>query len=109
MIGLPGEEVQIVDGSVVIYNSQFPDGFTLEEPYLTNGIKTYGLTDAKIKLADNEYYVLGDNRNASKDSRSFGPVNQDFITGKVLLRGWPFDRITVFEGQPYFYPAQTTN
>jgi signal peptidase I len=109
LIGLPGEAMQIKDGSVVIYNSQFPEGFVLEEPYLAPGLKTYGLTEEKIKLSDSEYFVLGDNRNASKDSRSFGPVDESFITGKVLLRGWPFDRVKLFEPQPYFYPAQTVN
>ena len=52
---------------------------------------------------DNEYYVLGDNRNSSKDSRSFGPVNDSYITGRVLLRGWPFDRIKLFEAPQYSF------
>lgn len=109
LIGLPGEEIEIKDGGVVIYNSEFPDGFTLDEPYLTPGVKTYGLNEDKIKLSESEYFVLGDNRNASKDSRSFGPVNKSFITGKVLLRGFPFDRVKLFEPQEYYYPAQTGN
>ena len=53
------------------------------------------------KKDEDEYFVLGDNRNSSKDSRSFGPVNESFITGRVMLRGWPFDRITKFETPIY--------
>jgi signal peptidase I len=103
LIGLPGEEVQIADGNVVIYNAENPGGFILEEPYLAEGTKTYNFSEEKVTLSDNEYFVLGDNRNSSKDSRSFGPVNQSFISGRVLLRGWPFDRITLFEAPSYSY------
>lgn len=101
LIGLPGEEVQIKEGKVFIYNEENPDGIALEENYLEDGTRTYGLSDKKTKLNENEYFMLGDNRNSSKDSRSFGPVNSSYITGKVLLRGWPFDRIQLFEAPQY--------
>ncbi len=101
LIGLPGEQVQIKEGSVYIYNQEHPDGFKLDEPYLGEGVKTYGLSEDKVVLGDNEFFVLGDNRNSSKDSRSFGPVNKSFITGRVLLRGWPFDRIHLFSAPDY--------
>lgn len=103
VIGLPGEEVQIKDGSVIVYNQTSPNGTTLDEPYLAADVKTYGLTDEKVALAANEYYVLGDNRNSSKDSRSFGPVNRSFVTGRVILRGWPFNRVKVFEAPTYSF------
>jgi signal peptidase I len=103
VIGLPGEEIQIKDGNIIIFNKTNPDGLALKEDYLSSGIKTYGLSDEKITLSDNEFYVLGDNRNASKDSRSFGPVNKSFITGRVLFRGWPFDRVKVFETPSYSF------
>lgn len=103
VIGLPGEKVQVKDGFVYIYNKEHPDGIKLEEKYLSAEVKTYGLNEDIIALSSTEYYVLGDNRNASKDSRSFGPVDQKFLTGRVLLRGWPFDRINVFSAPSYSY------
>jgi len=96
VIGLPGEEVQFKDGQIVIYNSTYPDGFVLKEDYLPADLATYDQSGAKMAVGPNEYLVLGDNRNASKDSRSFGPVNSSFITGKVLFRGWPLNEITFF-------------
>ena len=103
VIGLPGEKVQIKDGGVYIINKKNPDGIALDEPYLTSGVKTYGYSDNEItSLGDNEYYVMGDNRGSSKDSRSFGPVNKSFIIGKVFFRGWPFDKVKVFNSDPAY-------
>jgi len=101
MIGLPGESIQIKDGKVTIYNDQNPEGMTLDESYLPDDLKTYGMTSDKINLGDNEFFVLGDNRNSSKDSRSFGPVNESYLVGRVLFRGWPFNKITLFESPSY--------
>jgi signal peptidase I len=97
IVALPEEEVQIKDGKVWIYNSQEPNGFVLQEEYLSDNLNTYSNSEIKIRLDRDEYFVLGDNRSASKDSRSFGPVHDSFITGKVLFRGWPLDKITVFD------------
>jgi len=103
VIGLPGERIQIKDGSAYVYNQENPLGVKLEEPYLPSGDRTYGLNEEIITLGASEYYVLGDNRNSSKDSRSFGPVDKSLITGRVLLRGWPFSRIDVFSAPQYSY------
>lgn len=97
VIGLPGEGVQIVDGEVKIFNAANPDGFILREGYLPDDLTTFDQNGAKISIGPDEYFVLGDNRNASKDSRSFGPVSASFITGKVLFRGWPLDKVMVFD------------
>jgi signal peptidase I len=97
IVGLPGEEIQIKDGTVVIFNDNYPEGMTLEEKYLPADLITNNQSEARIELAADEYFVLGDNRNASKDSRDFGPLNKSFVTGKVLFRGWPLDKITVFD------------
>ena len=73
----------------------------LEESYLSGEVKTYNTNEEIISIKNNEVFVLGDNRNASKDSRSFGPVEKSFIIGRVLFRGWPFDRASFFEAPAY--------
>ena len=96
VIALPGEQIQIKDGQVLIFNAAYPEGFTVDEKYLADDLVTFNSSELKVTVGPDEYFVLGDNRNASKDSRSFGPVNRSFITGKVLFRGWPLKEITVF-------------
>lgn len=102
LIGLPGESVQVKDGEIHIYNQANPDGFILKEDYLPEDLSTYSASDAKISLGSDEYFVLGDNRNASKDSRIFGPLNKSFITGRVYFRGYPFNKIKVFKDLPQY-------
>jgi signal peptidase I len=104
IIALPGERVEVRDGNVYIYNDKYPEGFVLDESaYLADNIKTYDLSEEIVTLRSGEYFVLGDNRNSSKDSRSFGAVNKSFLTGRVALRGWPFNQITVFHTPEYKY------
>ena len=95
VVGLPGETVEINNSHIIIKNTQSPSGFVLNErTYLLPSVETTG--DRVITLGADEYFLLGDNRTASKDSRAFGPVSKDRITGKVILRAWPFDRLTLF-------------
>ncbi|MFA7701894.1 MAG: signal peptidase I, partial [Patescibacteria group bacterium] len=104
IIALPGERVEVRDGSVYVYNDKYPEGFVLDENvYLADSVKTYDLSEEIVTLQSDEYFVLGDNRNASKDSRSFGAVNKSFLTGRVMFRGWPFNQITVFATPEYKY------
>ncbi len=103
VIGLPNEKVQIKDGQVIVYNKEYPEGAIMEETYLEENTKTYSANDDIIKLDDNEYFVLGDNRTSSKDSRSFGPVDRSFIVGKVMFRGWPLSRMGIFKTPEYQY------
>ncbi len=93
VIGLPGERVVINDGFVIIYNDARPDGMVLEEPYLLPETTTLATVDTT--LGEDEFFVLGDNRNHSLDSRRFGVLHADEIIGRAWLRGWPPDRIGV--------------
>lgn len=100
IIGLPGERVRISGGDVFIYNDTYPDGTKLDESgYLIAGTRTAGKVD--IALGEEEYFVLGDNRASSLDSRSFGPVAKSGITGRTWIRGWPISRISSFETPEY--------
>ncbi|MCD6471074.1 signal peptidase I [bacterium] len=99
IIGLPNERVVIKDSNIYIYNQQYKYGLKLEENYLLPGMSTYGNID--IKLKPDEYYVLGDNREASLDSRSFGPIHRSEIVGRVWLRGWPLKRVGKFASPNY--------
>jgi signal peptidase I len=95
IIGLPGEKIEIKNGAVKIYNRDNPDGFELDESaYLGKNVKTNG--DIVLTLNDQEYFVMGDNRMFSSDSRTWGPVPKKDIMGKVLLRAWPLDKISVY-------------
>ncbi len=95
VIGLPGETVEINDGVVKIYNVDHPEGFVLDESaYLPAGRKTNGTM--KVSLGADEYFVLGDNRGASSDSRVFGPVKKTSVVGRVMLRAFPFTTARVF-------------
>jgi signal peptidase I len=94
VIGLPKERIVIQGGDVFIYNEKNKDGVKLKEDYLFPGLRTGGSID--IVLKDDEYYLLGDNRNLSLDSRVFGPVQRKLILGKVWLRAWPIARAAKF-------------
>src|SRR3989344_5987758 len=90
IIGLPGEEFKIENGKIIITGKD-SNRIVLKEEYIPEGINT--VPDTEIKLKDNEYFVMGDNRNRSSDSRSWGPLPEDNITGKVFLRLWPLSKI----------------
>ncbi|MFZ2803963.1 MAG: signal peptidase I [Patescibacteria group bacterium] len=99
VIGLPGETVEIANGQVKIYNTAHPNGVVLDETsYLT---QDYTATTRTVTLKSDEYFVLGDNRIESLDSRYFGPVNQSLIIGRVWLRAWPLDRWNLFNDPNY--------
>jgi len=91
IVGLPGETVDIKKSVVTIFNDEYPNGFVLEEPYLDAGQDTLGST--RVTLKTGEYFVLGDNRFRSSDSRRWGPLHRGMITGRALIRLWPLDRV----------------
>lgn len=99
VIGLPGERIKVAEGHITIYNDQHPEGFEVDEKYLAPDLLTTG--ERVTELGAHEYFVLGDNRPNSHDSRRFGPVDQSLIVGRVWVRGWPLNRIQVF-GTPTY-------
>ncbi|MBP6879493.1 MAG: signal peptidase I [Candidatus Pacebacteria bacterium] len=96
VIGLPGETINIEKGVVTIKNEENPDGTELEEPYVSAVVDDG--RDMSVELKENEYFVMGDNRPASSDSRSWGPLEEDFIVGRALVRVLPFEEFGIFPG-----------
>ncbi len=99
VIGLPNDKIKIYNNKVYVNNKENADWIELEEYYLPDGRETRG--NEVIELNEGEYYVLGDNRDRSLDSRVFGPIKQDAIIGKVWLRGWPLENAEIFKGVEY--------
>ncbi|MBI5466301.1 MAG: signal peptidase I [Candidatus Kerfeldbacteria bacterium] len=97
LVALPGERLVVRGGQVFIGQNQ-AEPQLLNEPYLGEWVRTRGEVD--VRLGADQYYVLGDNRGSSLDSRSFGPITAREIVGRTWLRAWPFERWTVFRGQP---------
>ena len=89
VIGLPGETIQIIGEEIFI------DGELLEENYGKQAITYQGIAEEPLTLGEDEYFLMGDNRKVSFDSRyeEVGPVKRELIAGKAVLRIWPFGQI----------------
>jgi signal peptidase I len=83
VIGMPGDLVELRDARVYV------NGEVLDEPYINEACIPSICRDNRWEIGENQYFVMGDNRNASSDSRSFGPVDQRFFVGEALIRYWP--------------------
>lgn len=88
IVGLPNERVHIHDGVLSI------NGVVVNEPYLD--MEMLGNRNGFWELGNNEYFIVGDNRLTSYDSRNYGAVNGDLIIGKVLFRWYPLNQVTWF-------------
>ncbi|MFA6918944.1 MAG: signal peptidase I [Patescibacteria group bacterium] len=101
VIGLPGEHIRVEAGGVYLAGKD--SDLLIPESYIPTTTKTelplkgYG----DVTLGSDEYFLLGDNRTESLDSRVFGPVKKDFLIGRTWIRGWPFNQIKVFGSPDY--------
>jgi len=94
IMGLPGETLHYKNNVLIVINKENPNGLIVSEPYLTN-IKT---GDFEATLGGDQYFVMGDNRSVSLDSRMVGPVRRDAIIGEAILRLFPPTRISYYPG-----------
>jgi signal peptidase I len=94
IIGLPNETVNIKGSDITIINKEHPDGFKLNQPY----VKNTSNNNLNFELKNDEYFVMGDNRNASSDSRSWGAVPRKLLIGKAFLRLFPINKISIMPG-----------
>ena len=107
VIGLPGEKVQVDNGRVTIFNVYHPDGFVLDETYLPEQGLSFPhnstIVGGKniITLKADQYFMMGDNRLASSDSRDWGPLTRSGIIGKVLIRALPLTDFKTFSTPSY--------
>lgn len=97
VIALPGEEVAIDNNHFIIYNQENPQGEILEEAYLEKDTLTVGKKylspGKKVKMGEGEYFAVGDNREASSDSREWGPVKKEEIVGRAFFVYWPPQKV----------------
>ena len=96
IIGLPGDKVKIVGSQITIYNTEYPEGLKLKEDFITHE----KLDDIEMTVPMGQYYVMGDNRSGSYDSRSWGTLPKANIRGRALLRLLPINSIS-------YLPAKT--
>jgi signal peptidase I len=83
IVGLPLEKLIIEESKITVFNKENPQGFVLNEPYLQNH---YTGGKIEVNLGPDEYFVLGDNREVSYDSRKWGPVKRERIVGRVIFQ-----------------------
>ena len=94
VIGMPNEKVVIKGGKVKIINKENPDGFTLDEPYINEAFMGDGTYDTGV----DSYFVMGDNRNKSSDSRVWGLLPKHLMVGRAYLRLLPLKNISYLPG-----------
>ena len=94
VIGQPKDTIEIKNGTIPIYNEKSPEGFALPDEY----VKYKSFDNFSIILKDHEYFVMGDNRPESSDSRFWGPLKDSLIVGRPFIRLFPFSKIDLFPG-----------
>ncbi len=97
IIGLPNDKIVMQGNTTTIINEENPEGFIIDESYLSpENVEHSPFT---ITLEDDEYFVLGDNRRKSYDSRAWGTLDRDSITGRVFIRLFPITKLNLFPGK----------
>jgi signal peptidase I len=112
VIALPGEEVEIIASKVIIYNSDNPSGMVLDEPYISDTSKASEEQEntyyPRTAIPAGEYFVLGDNRSNSTDSRVRGNFPSYSMFGVVSMRFWPLNDVSVTDHHEYTTSPLTT-
>jgi len=103
IIGLPNERVVIDNNKITIFNKENPKGMVLNEPYINLVSSSISGNTGKIEISlkNDEYFVLGDNRLESFDSRAWGPLQKSAIVGLVRLRLWPINKVEAITSPSY--------
>jgi signal peptidase I len=106
LVGIPGDTVSINGNVITIMNEANPEGFVLDEPYVAHMNPNTTLTEV---LGPGEYFVMGDNRDNSSDSRVWGILHEDLIVGRAFLRLFPVDEVGYLPGHIEQSDTSTTN
>jgi signal peptidase I len=113
IIALPNEEIEIVGAQVILYNSEYPNGWVIEEPYIGEKARSIEAQKSfyfpRTKISEDSYFVMGDNRSNSTDSRIRGEFPSQALFGQETLRYWPFSTSGLFQLPEYTGKSIDTN
>ncbi len=98
VVGVPGDTIIVRDNRIEIQNAEHPEGILLDEPYLETA-NFGGPTGISLTLGGDEFFVMGDNRRVSSDSRTWGVLPRENIVGRVLLRLFPLSKLGVLPAE----------
>ncbi|MBU6426973.1 signal peptidase I [Patescibacteria group bacterium] len=96
IIGLPGETLKINDGKITVINAAHPDGLILDEPFVSPAHASHDTET--VTLGQGQYFVMGDNRAQSSDSRAWGNLDAKYIVGRPILRLLPLNKLAIWPG-----------